>query len=346
MPSSDEDDQATTGWRQLFSQADLLPMTATAEAKRRRGRTFEKILHGMLAEADLEPRASFRPGGEEIDGSFVYSGRVMLLEAKWTQGPLPASSIYQFRGKVDGKLVGTIGIFISMGGFGPDAIDALVAGKVINTILFDGDDMRAIAANQIGIRVALDLKLRAAAETGAPFLPLWDPTTRKPVESAIWEPKSAGTKVVVVEGRFDALLVHALADELGPSAYEIEVVPAGGVFNLPPIANLARAAGDGSVVVIADGDGDPEAVRNTIESGLGGRVSREVSRRPVVLVLDPTFEAAIGLPEGTRTEWRRAAKRDREGLRQAIHRANVRHLAQENPAVKRLLDELGFADGD
>ena len=87
----------------------------------------------MLAKAGMEPRIRFRPIGEEIDGSFIHRGRVILLEAKWTQGPLPASSIYQFRGKVEGKLIGTIGVFISMSGFSADAVHALVAGKVINT---------------------------------------------------------------------------------------------------------------------------------------------------------------------------------------------------------------------
>jgi hypothetical protein len=41
-----------------------------------------------------------------------------LLEAKWHRDEfeLPASTIYEFKGKVDGKLVGTVGIFISMSG--------------------------------------------------------------------------------------------------------------------------------------------------------------------------------------------------------------------------------------
>lgn len=35
----------------------------------------------------------------------------MLLEAKWTKNPMPASSLYQFKGKIDGKLAGTLGLF-------------------------------------------------------------------------------------------------------------------------------------------------------------------------------------------------------------------------------------------
>src|SRR6202011_1415515 len=97
---------------------------------------------------------------------FFYQGRVLLLEAKWTQDPQPASSIYQFRGKVEGKLIGTIGVFISMSGYSVAAVAALMAGKVINVILFNDDDMRAIASGQFSFGDALDRKLRDAAEYG------------------------------------------------------------------------------------------------------------------------------------------------------------------------------------
>jgi hypothetical protein len=75
----------------------------------------------------------------------------MLLEVKWRVDPQPASTLYQFMGKVNGKLVGTIGLFVSMSGFSPDAVDALVAGKELNLILMDGDDVRALVRGDIGI---------------------------------------------------------------------------------------------------------------------------------------------------------------------------------------------------
>ena len=54
-------------------------------------------------------------------------GKTYLLEAKWRKQPIPASDLYAFKGKVDGKLVGTIGVFISMSDYSADAIDALKA---------------------------------------------------------------------------------------------------------------------------------------------------------------------------------------------------------------------------
>ena len=69
-------------------------------------------------------------------------------------------------GKVNGKLVGTIGLFASMSGFSRDSVDALVAGKELNLILMDGDDVRAVVCGDIAIEDAIQLKLRAAAEAG------------------------------------------------------------------------------------------------------------------------------------------------------------------------------------
>ena len=342
VPDVRDGKQAAGRWRELFQRAEQLQVSATAGEKRRRGRDFERVIYGMLAEAELAPRTSFRPIGEEIDGSFFHRSRVMLLEAKWVQDPLPASSIYQFRGKVEGKLVGTIGVFISMSGFSADAVDALVAGKTINTVLFDGDDVRAVAAGQIGISAALDQKLRAAAESGTPFLPLRDPISGRLVQVAGSEVGVRPTRMVIVEGHFDALLVHALADELGPSTYQLEVLPAGGASNLAALANAANAAGDsGSVIIVADGDGNPEAVRRRIEWSLDSLSSGTVSQGSI-FVLDSTLEESLGILKGLVEERRRGLELDRGLLRSKIRKADVPHVAGNSREVQRLLAALGL----
>jgi hypothetical protein len=103
-------------WRTHYASLRSLPAKRSRSARQRRGKEFERVLYDMLVEADMEPRSSYRPVGEEIDGSFLYGDRTLLFEAKWTRDPVPASSLYQFKGKLDGKLSGTLGAFISMGG--------------------------------------------------------------------------------------------------------------------------------------------------------------------------------------------------------------------------------------
>lgn len=93
-------------WRVTFAALDALPLAASAQEKAARGRQLERVLHAMLDEADLSPRLAYRPKGEEIDGSFVISERTMLLEAKWTADPQPASALYQFIGNGRSPIAG------------------------------------------------------------------------------------------------------------------------------------------------------------------------------------------------------------------------------------------------
>ncbi len=137
-----------------------------------RGRTFERVLNRMLSKEEMEPRTSMRPSGEEIDGSFTMGNSFYLLEAKWHASPIPASSLYSFKGKVDGKLIGTIGVFFSMSDDSKDAVDALLNGKELNLILFGHKDLLLVDSGKITLREAMRIKLRYAADYGQPFYPL------------------------------------------------------------------------------------------------------------------------------------------------------------------------------
>jgi 5S rRNA maturation endonuclease (ribonuclease M5) len=275
-------------WRTRFAQLDALPPSSDDISKQQRGRDFERVLHYMFDEAGMAPRKGFRPQGEEIDGSFLFHGRPMLFEAKWTNDPIPASTLYQFRGKLDGKLIGTIGLFISMGGYSKDAVDALIAGKSLNLILFDGDDMRALANSQtFGIEAAINLKLRAAAEEGTPLMPLHGLVAPSP--SMIQSP------VLIVEGSYDAQILHALI-ERAENTRSPTVLPAGGRLNLPlvALALLNQRSVGTKLGILADGDGKAAKVRKRIENtladaGLPPNVDIEI------LVVDPNLESALGL---------------------------------------------------
>src|SRR6266404_1764546 len=153
-----------------FRKLQQLPETATRAEKQDRGRKFEQLLNQLFKFEGLAPRLRFRPGGEEVDLSVIFNHHTYLVEAKWHTAELAASTLYQFRGKVDGKLVGTIGIFVSMSGYSKDAVDALMKGKTSNLILFGGEDVSAIFSDSTFSDV-LAFKLRIAAEEGELFAP-------------------------------------------------------------------------------------------------------------------------------------------------------------------------------
>lgn len=137
-----------------YKELSNLPADSYPNEKRRRGYAFERLLHKLFTLDNLEPRTGYRPAVEQIDGSIYRDGRIYLLEHS---EPLPASTLYQFKGKVDGKLAGTIGIFISLSGYAKDAVDALMLGKGLNVILFDRRDMDAAIIRGSGFKNVLKL---------------------------------------------------------------------------------------------------------------------------------------------------------------------------------------------
>jgi hypothetical protein len=161
----------TQDFRETYANLKSPPPAVSADWYRRRGRQLERVLNALLEEEGLEPRLHYRSRGEEIDGSFVVNGRVFLLEAKWHDSPIAASALYAFKGKVDGKLVGTLGIFISMSDYSVDAVDALTVGKDMNVLLFDKGDLDACMDRNVGFKTVLGFKLRLACEIGLVYAP-------------------------------------------------------------------------------------------------------------------------------------------------------------------------------
>jgi hypothetical protein len=321
------------GWRARYASLCALPAAGSRTARQRRGKEFERVLHDMFAEAGMGPRSAYRPAGEEIDGSFLFHDRTMLFEAKWTSKPVPASSLYQFRGKLEGKLAGTLGVFISMGGYAADAVDALIAGKSLNLVLFDNSDMDKLAQlHCIDIKRALGLKLRAAAESGTPYAPL----PPCPAEGRFGQ---GSRSVFVVEGPYDASVITALHQVYGASAVDRVpplpvIVVAGGQLNLPLVA-LAQPGlhpEAGSVVIVADGDSAPGEVRQRIQQAL-----REASVPPgtaiAIIVMAPSLQAVLGIG-------RRAQSTGQ--LVQLLAQSDLQRRVAGNTELRQLLEMLGL----
>ncbi len=157
---------------ECYEQLCQEPESATKAWYQNRGYKFEKLISAVLKRDGLSPRSSYKIKGEQIDGSFILGDRVYLLEAKWHKKKMSASDIYEFKGKVDGKLIGTIGVFISISGFSNDSVDALIYGKEINIILFDKEDFEKGIKEEGAFKKILLEKIRVATEEGTPYAPV------------------------------------------------------------------------------------------------------------------------------------------------------------------------------
>ncbi len=103
-----------------------------------RGFAFERFLTELFRIFNLNPRASFRIEGEQIDGSLEFDNFTYLIEAKWQSKPVGQSDLLIFHGKIEGKATWSRGIFISMSGFTEDGLTAFSRGRPTNIIAING----------------------------------------------------------------------------------------------------------------------------------------------------------------------------------------------------------------
>ncbi|WP_437644271.1 restriction endonuclease [Sorangium sp. So ce362] len=134
-----------------------------------RGKQFEVLLKDLFELFDLSPRGSFRPDGEEIDGSIIHEGQHILVEAKWETKPIETAPIGVFRQKVEDKLKTTLGLFVSMSGYSPAAVEKAGGGGARSMILMEGTELMPVFEGQVDLRDLLARKIRRAHETGEAF---------------------------------------------------------------------------------------------------------------------------------------------------------------------------------
>lgn len=134
-----------------------------------RGFELEKIMYDIFELFDLDPKASFRNTGEQLDGAFTLDGTDYLFEAKWQQGLINAADLDAFAGKIRRKLENTLGAYLSINGYSPDGVQSHSAtGSVM--LLIDGADLMAVLDERIDFVSLILRKKRHAAQTGGIYL--------------------------------------------------------------------------------------------------------------------------------------------------------------------------------
>lgn len=172
--TAEEKTQAKAAFRKRLEQIkrqyfDLLVSTNP----QLRGFELEKVLRDLFELFDLDPKASFRNTGEQIDGAFTCENTDYLFEGKWQKDPISASDLDAFAAKIRRKLENTLGLFLAINGFSSEGIRAHASGGAV-VILMDGADLVAVLEERIDFVGMLMRKKRHAAQTGNIFLPYTD----------------------------------------------------------------------------------------------------------------------------------------------------------------------------
>jgi hypothetical protein len=137
----------------------------SAKEPQQRGYRLEKIIRELFELFDLDPRASFKIVGEQIDGAFTFDGTDYLFEGKWQQEPVGAADLDVLAGKLGRKLDNTLGLFLSINGFSDDGVKAHSSGRRL-MLLMDGSDLMAVLEGRIDLIQLLLRKRREASQTG------------------------------------------------------------------------------------------------------------------------------------------------------------------------------------
>lgn len=315
---------------------DLLNVPASADRLwfQNRGRKFERVLNHILSHEKMDPRSSMRPEGEEIDGSFAMDNRYFLLEAKWRKEPIPASDLYAFKGKVDGKLIGTIGIFFSMSDYSTKAVDTLISGKELNLILFGHNDLLLIEDGKITMREAIRVKLRFAANYGQPFYSI-ETYLAENIRSNQGEKSTNSNREwsIIVEGEEDVRTIQELLSRF-KIMESYTIFPAGGQLSVTSLSEHLVNEGNTNVAAIITPF--PDSKLQTIKI-------KELQSLSIDLVTLPA-PLEDWLDNYVSTDYHNAtfmlSNRSGKMARRYARNANLDQLLSDTPSFDALIDKL------
>lgn len=135
----------------------------------RRGYKLETFLRELFELFDLDPKASFKVTGEQIDGAFTFDNIDFLLEARWQKQLINAADLASLQSKLLRRLENTLGLYLSINGFSEDGVNAHSSGRRL-ILLMDGLDLMAVLEDRITLDQLLLRKRRHAAQTGEVYL--------------------------------------------------------------------------------------------------------------------------------------------------------------------------------
>ncbi|MDO9416473.1 restriction endonuclease [Pararhizobium sp.] len=147
-------------------ELEFLAMIAMDEMPQQRGYAFERFLKRWCDTWGLDPHASFRTTGEQIDGSFQHDSSTYLVEAKWHSRSVDATMLHGFQGKLLERPDWTRGLYVSYGGFSVESFDAFTARRMI---MMDGTDIYHALTRRLDLGEVIRKKIRIHTERRQPF---------------------------------------------------------------------------------------------------------------------------------------------------------------------------------
>lgn len=150
-----------------------------------RGQAFNALIADMFACWGLEAEPNIRHGGGkgETDIIATINSRHYIIEAKWERTKSDAGQIAKLKYRLEQRIEGTIGIFISMKGFSSEVTTGLPTAGRINVLCLDAHHIEAMLSGFIPPEEMITKLLQKASHEGIAYSALENLYREKPFTS-------------------------------------------------------------------------------------------------------------------------------------------------------------------
>lgn len=139
----------------------------------KRGYELEALVGRLCKAHDVGYDPPLRLSGQQIDGAIKFEGKVLVLEVRWRKEKADFGDIQKLSGKARARIVGTLGLFLSMEGFSTEGVDLwLRSGHQRDCILLQGAEFIKVVNGYISWPEALRQMIHQASLRGEIFVSL------------------------------------------------------------------------------------------------------------------------------------------------------------------------------
>jgi hypothetical protein len=137
----------------------------------RGGYDFQKWFGRLCMLFELDYKKAFRADGRETDGSLTVGDMTFLLSLKFEKRQTEPSDIDELKGRLHKVADYTMGILLSMAGFGETAIGT-ASGAGASILLMDHSHLYHVLSGACSLAEIVSRIRRHASRTGEAFLPI------------------------------------------------------------------------------------------------------------------------------------------------------------------------------
>ncbi len=158
-------------WRNLVREYSTLAQLPSSMSPQARGQRFNSLIAELFRAFGI-PAESDRRSVGEIDVVFKHAGRYFILEAKWVRGPASFDPIAKLQRRVEQRMAGVTGVFLSMEGYTAPALADIDKGRRLDLVLLDREHWEAMLNGFVPPAELLDLVTDKASYDGSAYTPL------------------------------------------------------------------------------------------------------------------------------------------------------------------------------